>query len=91
MCGRLMTGAVSTVRLPEGGGGATGRGRSRWGLWGRPMTVAVSTVRLPGVAEATPMTFEGRDGKQYVVIAATGGGFFNNPVTGDALIAYRLE
>jgi quinoprotein glucose dehydrogenase len=37
------------------------------------------------------MTFEGRDGKQYVVIAATGGGFFNNPVTGDALIAYRLE
>lgn len=49
------------------------------------------TVRLPGAAEATPMTFEGRDGKQYVVIAATGGGFFNNPVTGDALIAYRLE
>jgi quinoprotein glucose dehydrogenase len=49
------------------------------------------TVRLPGAAEATPMTYEGRDGKQYVVIAATGGGFFNNPVTGDALIAFALE
>lgn len=49
------------------------------------------TVKLPGAAQATPMTFEGRDGKQYVVIAATGGGFFNNPVTGDSLIAYALE
>lgn len=49
------------------------------------------TVRLPGAAEATPMTYEGRDGKQYVVIPATGGGFFNNPVTGDALIAFALE
>ena len=49
------------------------------------------TVRLPGAAEATPMTYEGRDGKQYVVITATGGGFFNNPVTSDAIIAYRLE
>lgn len=49
------------------------------------------TVKLKGAAEATPMTFEGRDGKQYVVITATGGGFFNNPVTDDAVIAYALE
>ena len=49
------------------------------------------TVQLPGAAEATPMTYEGRDGKQYVVIAATGGGFFNNPVTSDSIIAYALE
>ncbi|MEZ5404489.1 MAG: PQQ-binding-like beta-propeller repeat protein [Bryobacteraceae bacterium] len=48
------------------------------------------TVRLAGAAEATPMTYEGRDGRQYVVIAATGGGFFNNPVTDDALIAFAL-
>lgn len=48
------------------------------------------TVPLKGAAEATPMTFEGRDGKQYVVIAATGGGFFGNPVTGDSLIAFSL-
>ena len=49
------------------------------------------TVKLKGAAEATPMTYEGRDGRQYVVITATGGGFFNNPVTDDAVIAYALE
>ncbi len=49
------------------------------------------TVKLPGAAEATPITYQGRDGKQYVVITATGGGFFNNPVTGDSVIAYALD
>jgi quinoprotein glucose dehydrogenase len=51
----------------------------------------VWTVKLKGAAEATPMTYEGRDGKQYVVVTATGGGFFNNPVTDDAVIAWRVE
>jgi quinoprotein glucose dehydrogenase len=45
---------------------------------------------LKGAAQATPMTYEGRDGRQYVVIAATGGGFFGNPVTDDSLIAFAL-
>ena len=49
------------------------------------------TVKLAGAAEATPMTFEGRDGKQYVVITSTGGGFFNNPVTADTVVAYALD
>jgi quinoprotein glucose dehydrogenase len=49
------------------------------------------TVKLNGAAQATPMTYEGRDGKQYVVIAATGGGFFGNPVTDDSIVAYALE
>lgn len=48
------------------------------------------TITLPGAAQATPMTYEGRDGKQYVVIAATGGGFFDNPVTGDSVMAFTL-
>jgi quinoprotein glucose dehydrogenase len=48
------------------------------------------TVTLPGAAQATPMTYEGRDGRQYVVIAATGGGFFNNPTTSDAVMAFAL-
>ena len=48
------------------------------------------TVKLDGAAEATPTTYEGRDGKQYVVIAATGGGFFGNPVTGDSIVAFAL-
>jgi quinoprotein glucose dehydrogenase len=49
------------------------------------------TVKLPGAAEATPITYQGRDGKQYVVITATGGGFFNNPITSDSVIAYALD
>jgi len=49
------------------------------------------TVKLPGAAQATPMTYEGPDGKQYVVITATGGGFFGNPVTGDSVTAFALR
>ena len=49
------------------------------------------TVKLPGAAEATPITYQGRDGRQYVVITATGGGFFNNAVTGDSVIAFALD
>ncbi|MDP9171742.1 MAG: PQQ-binding-like beta-propeller repeat protein, partial [Acidobacteriota bacterium] len=48
------------------------------------------TYKLGAAAEATPMTYQGRDGKQYVVITATGGGFFNNPVTDDSVMAFTL-
>ena len=49
------------------------------------------TVKLQGAAEATPMTYEGRDGRQYVVITATGGGFFGNPVVDDSVLAFSLD
>lgn len=49
------------------------------------------TFRLGGAAEATPMTYQGRDGRQYVVITSTGGGFFNNPVTDDSVMAFALD
>lgn len=49
------------------------------------------TFKLPGAAEATPITYQGKDGRQYVVIAATGGGFFNNPVTDDSVMAFALD
>ena len=49
------------------------------------------TVKLGGAAEATPMTYQGRDGRQYVVIASTGGGFFNNPITDDSITAFALD
>ena len=49
------------------------------------------TVKLGGAAEATPLTYQGRDGRQYVVIASTGGGFFNNAVTDDSITAFALE
>lgn len=49
------------------------------------------TVRLNAAAEATPMTYQGRDGRQFVVIASTGGGFFGNPVTDDSIVAFSLD
>lgn len=49
------------------------------------------TFKLGGAAEATPMTYQGQDGKQYVVIPSTGGGFFANPMTDDSLMAFALE
>ena len=49
------------------------------------------TVKLGGAAEATPITYQGKDGRQYVVITSTGGGFFNNPVTDDSIMAFALD
>jgi quinoprotein glucose dehydrogenase len=49
------------------------------------------TFKLGGAAEATPITYQGRDGRQYVVITATGGGFFGNPVTDDSVTAFALD
>ncbi len=49
------------------------------------------SYRLGGAAEATPMTYQGRDGRQYVVIVSTGGGFFNNPVTDDSVTAFAID
>ncbi|HXE10712.1 MAG TPA: PQQ-binding-like beta-propeller repeat protein, partial [Bryobacteraceae bacterium] len=44
---------------------------------------------LPASARATPMTFLGPDGKQYVLISAGGHGITGLPL-GDALVAFRL-
>ena len=49
------------------------------------------TYKLPAAAEATPMTYQGRNGKQYVVITSTGGGFFGNPVASDSVTAFALD
>ena len=46
--------------------------------------------KLPNPSQSTPTTYQGRDGKQYVVIGANGGGFFGAP-TGDDIIAYALK
>jgi len=47
--------------------------------------------KLPGSAQATPMTYEGRDGRQYIAVTATGGGAFGGQLTGDSLMAFRLR
>jgi quinoprotein glucose dehydrogenase len=47
-------------------------------------------VKLGGAAQATPSTYLGKDGKQYVVITSTGGGFFDAPLTDDSIMAFAL-
>jgi glucose dehydrogenase len=46
------------------------------------------TLEAPG--HAIPSTYMGRDGKQYVVIAAGGGGFLQSP-TSDTVVAYAIK
>jgi quinoprotein glucose dehydrogenase len=48
------------------------------------------TVKLGGAAHATPSTYEGKDGRQYVVITSTGGGLLDAPLTDDSITAFAL-
>jgi quinoprotein glucose dehydrogenase len=48
------------------------------------------TYKLGGAANATPSTYLGRDGRQYVVTVSTGGGFFTAPLTDDSIVAFAL-
>lgn len=76
--GGLVFIAATTDRLFRAFDGATGKE-----LW---------AANLEAGGHATPMTFRGASGRQYVVIAAGGGGFLRelSPVLSDALIAYAL-
>jgi len=46
--------------------------------------------KLEAPAHSIPSTYMGRDGKQYVVVTAGGGGFLQSP-TADAVVAYTLK
>jgi quinoprotein glucose dehydrogenase len=46
--------------------------------------------KLRGAANATPSTYLGKDGRQYVVTVSTGGGFFGAPLTDDSIMAFAL-
>jgi quinoprotein glucose dehydrogenase len=48
------------------------------------------TVKLGGAAHTVPSTYMGRDGRQYVVITSTGGGFLAAPLTDDSITAFAL-
>ncbi len=47
-------------------------------------------VKLDAAAHATPASYRGKDGRQYVVVTATGGSFLDSPLTGDAITAFAL-
>jgi quinoprotein glucose dehydrogenase len=48
-------------------------------------------VKMEAAAHATPMTYAGKDGRQYVAIAATGGTFLDSPLTSDTITAFALK
>ncbi len=50
---------------------------------------ALWETTLEASAHATPMTFQGRDGRQYVVIAAGGGGLLRSE-PGSKIVAFAL-
>ena len=45
---------------------------------------------LPTSARATPMTYLGRDGRQYIVVSAGGHGVPKGPPLGDYVVAFAL-
>jgi len=48
------------------------------------------TQKLVASAHATPITYRGKDGRQYVAIVATGGSFVDSPTTGAAIEVFAL-
>jgi quinoprotein glucose dehydrogenase len=48
------------------------------------------TAKIDAGAHASPIVYQGKDGKQYVVIAATGGSQLFDPSRADSLIAFAL-
>ena len=48
------------------------------------------TVKLAASAHATPITYQGKDEKQYVAVVATGGSFLESPITGDEVDVFAL-
>jgi quinoprotein glucose dehydrogenase len=48
------------------------------------------TYHLDYSAHATPVTYQGGDGRQYVAVVATGGSYLASPSGGDSLIAFAL-
>ncbi len=47
-------------------------------------------TRLPSSVTATPITYSGADGRQYVVAVSTGGGLTGAAVTNDEIVAFAL-
>ena len=47
-------------------------------------------VKLDAAAGSVPSTYEGKDGRQYVVVTSAGNGFAAEPATSDAITAFAL-
>src|SRR6266478_285831 len=47
-------------------------------------------TKLPSSIEATPLTYLGADGRQYVTVVSTGGSLTGSDVTSDEIIAFAV-
>ncbi len=48
------------------------------------------TWKMDASAHASPLTYRGTDGKQYVAVVATGGAFVHSPAVGDSVVVFSL-
>ena len=48
------------------------------------------THKMEASAHASPVSYQGSNGKQYVAVVATGGSFVHSPAVGDSLIVFGL-
>jgi len=50
----------------------------------------VWAYKLPASAQATPVTYRGANGKQFIAVTATGGGLIGAALESDSLVAFSL-
>ncbi len=66
-----------------------GAGDSRFRAFDAKTGKEVWRADLPASGHGTPVSYRGRDGRQYVVVAAGGGGRFSKTIS-DAFVAFAL-
>jgi len=94
----LPEGKQNTGRPNIGGSIATGGGLvfigatddSRFRAFDSKTGKELWVTKLDAGAHSSPMTFMGKNGKQYVVITGNGGGFLGDPTNADSIIAFAL-
>ncbi len=91
--------AVAKTGRPSVGGPITtagglvfigGTDDSRFRAFDAKTGAEVWTYKLDASAHATPITYQGKNGKQYVAIVATGGSFLDSPISSDAVTVFAL-
>ena len=95
---KCSSGEQNTGRPSQGGSIATASGLvfigaaddNRFRAFDAKTGKELWTTKLNASAESVPATYQGVDGKQYVVVAGTGGGDAGAPVTSDEITAFRL-
>ncbi len=95
----LPAGQQKTGRPNLGGSLATAGGLvfigatddSRFRAFASKTGAEIWVTKIDATAHSAPVTYLGKDGKQYVVITATGGGYLADPAAADSVIAFTQD